>query len=277
MSIEISCSNCRAQLKAKDSLAGKRITCPKCKSPITVPNDVDFVEAEVLDDLPPTETKELEFLSLDLAELGTTGYFEGEFKNPTKTYGQPFPTPATSVKAKSPSVGIGPPKTGLSQKTILLIGLTSVGGLLGLLVTGMILWSYLSPKGMLAQTQNIDSTPTNNSLNNGETPESTSPTPAESQSNTSAPASLKQSSPKPSTPTESGGETKKIESGESATNATPSANSPSRSVDLLDRLKSATVFIKVKTTTGGQSGSGFLLESSGCRGDQRARHYRCKG
>jgi hypothetical protein len=130
MSIEISCSNCRAQLKAKDSLAGKRITCPKCKSPITVPNDndVDFVEAEALDDLPPKETKELEFLNLDLGELGTAGYFEGEFKNPTKTYGQPFPTPAISAQTKSPSVGIGSPKTGLSQKTLLLIGLTSVGG-----------------------------------------------------------------------------------------------------------------------------------------------------
>lgn len=37
MSITTQCGNCTAKFKAKDALAGKRIKCPKCSNPITVP------------------------------------------------------------------------------------------------------------------------------------------------------------------------------------------------------------------------------------------------
>lgn len=55
MTISISCPRCDSKLKAKDSLAGKRIACPKCKEPIQIPVPMAIVEADfddpvVLDD-----------------------------------------------------------------------------------------------------------------------------------------------------------------------------------------------------------------------------------
>lgn len=38
MSIKATCGNCNASFKAKDSLAGKKVKCPKCKSPMLIPN-----------------------------------------------------------------------------------------------------------------------------------------------------------------------------------------------------------------------------------------------
>ncbi len=38
MSIKATCGNCDSSFKAKDSLAGKRVKCPKCKKPMEVPS-----------------------------------------------------------------------------------------------------------------------------------------------------------------------------------------------------------------------------------------------
>ncbi len=36
MSIRARCASCGASFQAKDSLAGKRVKCPKCAQPITI-------------------------------------------------------------------------------------------------------------------------------------------------------------------------------------------------------------------------------------------------
>ena len=36
MPIKVKCGNCSAQFKAKDELAGRRVKCPKCQSPVTI-------------------------------------------------------------------------------------------------------------------------------------------------------------------------------------------------------------------------------------------------
>lgn len=45
MSIITQCGSCNKKFKAKDSMAGKRVKCPKCTSPITVPNPEPAVAA----------------------------------------------------------------------------------------------------------------------------------------------------------------------------------------------------------------------------------------
>ncbi len=40
MSIKVKCSSCGGGFSAKDSLAGRRVKCPKCKEPITIPAEV---------------------------------------------------------------------------------------------------------------------------------------------------------------------------------------------------------------------------------------------
>ena len=37
MPIKVRCGSCEAAFKAKDALAGKRVRCPKCKKPLTIP------------------------------------------------------------------------------------------------------------------------------------------------------------------------------------------------------------------------------------------------
>ncbi|MEL7496629.1 MAG: MJ0042-type zinc finger domain-containing protein [Planctomycetota bacterium] len=37
MAIKVQCQNCSASFKAKDELAGRRVKCPKCKQPISIP------------------------------------------------------------------------------------------------------------------------------------------------------------------------------------------------------------------------------------------------
>jgi len=37
MAIKVKCGKCDAGFKAKDSLAGRRVKCPKCKEPLTIP------------------------------------------------------------------------------------------------------------------------------------------------------------------------------------------------------------------------------------------------
>lgn len=37
MAIKVVCGSCSASFQAKDSLAGRRVKCPKCKKPITIP------------------------------------------------------------------------------------------------------------------------------------------------------------------------------------------------------------------------------------------------
>jgi hypothetical protein len=49
MSIAVVCSNCSAKLNAPDGAAGKKVKCPKCQSPIVVPDAVQF---EVVEDEP---------------------------------------------------------------------------------------------------------------------------------------------------------------------------------------------------------------------------------
>lgn len=37
MAIKVQCNSCNASFKAKDELAGRRVKCPQCKNPITIP------------------------------------------------------------------------------------------------------------------------------------------------------------------------------------------------------------------------------------------------
>src|SRR5262245_49846997 len=41
MAIEVSCASCSGNFRVPDSAAGKKIRCPKCKSPIEVPSNGD--------------------------------------------------------------------------------------------------------------------------------------------------------------------------------------------------------------------------------------------
>ena len=38
MAIKVKCGSCDAGFKAKDELAGRRVKCPKCKEPLTIPS-----------------------------------------------------------------------------------------------------------------------------------------------------------------------------------------------------------------------------------------------
>ncbi len=64
MPVSITCSGCAATMKAPDSMIGKRVACPKCKTSFVIPdpnavNDFEVVEeilevAEVIEsDAPP--------------------------------------------------------------------------------------------------------------------------------------------------------------------------------------------------------------------------------
>ena len=57
MSIAITCPACGGQLKAPDTAIGKRVRCPKCAKPVTVPvavaDDVGFEVVDTDDDVPP--------------------------------------------------------------------------------------------------------------------------------------------------------------------------------------------------------------------------------
>ena len=37
---QVTCSACTSTLRAKPELAGKRVKCPKCHAPISVPNSI---------------------------------------------------------------------------------------------------------------------------------------------------------------------------------------------------------------------------------------------
>jgi hypothetical protein len=51
MPIAVVCSNCSAKLNAPDGAAGKKVKCPKCQSPIVVP-DIQPMQFEVVEDEP---------------------------------------------------------------------------------------------------------------------------------------------------------------------------------------------------------------------------------
>jgi hypothetical protein len=51
MPIAVVCSNCSARLNAPDGAAGKKVKCPKCQSPIVVP-DIQPMQFEVVEDEP---------------------------------------------------------------------------------------------------------------------------------------------------------------------------------------------------------------------------------
>jgi hypothetical protein len=53
MPIAVVCPSCAARLGAPDQLIGKKVKCPKCQSPIAVPNPADADGFEVVDDAPP--------------------------------------------------------------------------------------------------------------------------------------------------------------------------------------------------------------------------------
>ena len=48
MPVTIICSSCRAKLTAPDKLVGKKVKCPKCQTPVLVPNPADLEETEVM-------------------------------------------------------------------------------------------------------------------------------------------------------------------------------------------------------------------------------------
>ncbi len=51
--IKVQCSQCKSRFAAKPHLAGKRVKCPACKTPLTIPKpDPDVVVAEVVEDEP---------------------------------------------------------------------------------------------------------------------------------------------------------------------------------------------------------------------------------
>jgi LSD1 subclass zinc finger protein len=63
MSIAVVCSKCAAKLNAPDGAAGKKVKCPKCQTPLVVPEPLPAAGAafEVVDDAPsarkPTRVK----------------------------------------------------------------------------------------------------------------------------------------------------------------------------------------------------------------------------
>jgi DNA-directed RNA polymerase subunit M/transcription elongation factor TFIIS len=50
MTISVNCPECGKTLKAKESAAGKKAKCPSCGGTIQIPNVVEAVDAESLDD-----------------------------------------------------------------------------------------------------------------------------------------------------------------------------------------------------------------------------------
>jgi hypothetical protein len=58
MPIQVECSSCRQIIKAKEEFAGRRIRCPSCQTPMTLPDvdvDEDIEEPEL--ELPPPKRK----------------------------------------------------------------------------------------------------------------------------------------------------------------------------------------------------------------------------
>ena len=50
MSIAVSCSSCSKKFQAKDALAGKTVRCPKCQSPIQIPQPEQSSLGDLLDE-----------------------------------------------------------------------------------------------------------------------------------------------------------------------------------------------------------------------------------
>lgn len=56
MPVAVICPSCAARLNAPDQLIGKRVKCPKCQSPVAVPDPANADGFEVIDDAPPART-----------------------------------------------------------------------------------------------------------------------------------------------------------------------------------------------------------------------------
>src|SRR4051794_7303197 len=58
MPISVTCAACGQRLKAKDSLAGRTLPCPKCSAKITIPTAEDDAAYQFLTDEAPEPPKD---------------------------------------------------------------------------------------------------------------------------------------------------------------------------------------------------------------------------
>lgn len=303
MSLSIQCPQCGAKLKAREELAGRSVPCPKCKTPIVV-QIPEMDDLEVLADEPvaaaPAADPLFDLGNIDLGDMPAAGLSVG-----SPTIGAPLPGDYANTGHKQQSSAPSEAENSdPSTKKLLLIG--GGVGLAVFVGICCGVWMFLSSRNSepeiakadpaVSESQNSPETKSAAPAPTTVAPSSSSaaaPTPsvgvteaAANTTGTTAPPAAKGASSDGSgagqSPNGSIAPPDVVQALKSIprTNERPSesppqssqppsvelAATPTASAFSIDRLKAATVFIKVTDKRGGQSGSGFLIERSGDRG-----------
>jgi S1-C subfamily serine protease len=270
MQISIQCPHCSAKLNAKDKLLGRELPCPKCgqvfvvreREPIAATSPVEEPPDESLDELFPKVAADSsegfadgdlgneEFGDLGLGDLGAS-----DLGTPLGGLGNAYAAPVASKPQATPAPSDDVPE--LSNRGLVVVAIAGAGFLVLLLcgVLGVGLWMF-SGSDDPEVAQNF-ATPAQVVQVKADTE------PARSKSDEPPLVKDQVESAPP------------IEEAPSATgDGSPAGSAAVQPVvapqgdviDTLERLKAATVFIKVTTSKGTQTGSGFLLEVAGDRG-----------
>lgn len=278
MTISVTCPRCASNLKAKESLAGKRIACPKCKEPIQIPiwDDViapEFAEPLVLDDSNNSNGMSEPDFSFpshssqpkmsDLLDKHDSSHFEIHTSNQT-------PTPASSSHSASSAL---PPDDIPSQTYAnplpLIIGVSAIVLVLLVGTIATLAWvlSSATPNTLVAQNQTAEQpqpTPTNDAADSPPASSLTT-TPAQA-SSPSAPA---KSTPTKTTPLKSNPAAPSASVEPPPKNAIPQNTPPQPSIDLgLETQFAACTVIEVSKASQLQRCLGLLVIKSELNGSQ---------
>lgn len=199
MSIPIKCPNCSAQLKAKETHIGKKLACPKCKTPflVTAP------QPQAADDFPDLSSADTaagpfdggpfdggsDLANLDLGDLGqlpSGSAFPSGASLPNMPLSSPDTQPVKQPASRSQSPS---KKFNLCNRTIALIAGGSVGAIVLLsLITGVAMWALKGSSDQQASSAG---------LGNDSAPPGTAASPATS---TASPATVAASTAPPAVP-----------------------------------------------------------------------------
>lgn len=258
MPISISCTQCKAQLKIKDSLAGKRIACPKCQGVIAVPQAEVLVEpvvesASPLDgDLSSWDLSKLNFSNSDDANGNSDPFGGPGMELPSAA---PFPAAASvsaqpksqqkngpksqqKIQQKATKTTTASPTTGVRKSSIFMAigaGLFAMFFVLG--TGGFLIW-WIARDSQPLVAPNME--------------------PAAEQLVTNTPPAAPE---KPTAPESTG----KVTGAAQAPITYRPITKPDGSFDF-EALKAATVLVKMTATTENKSGTGFLIDSSPAEG-----------
>lgn len=251
MPISVICSQCQVELKVKDTLAAKRISCPKCNSAISVP------EAEIVLDLEAIQPTPIEgdFTTWDFSSLSK------ETSNTEDLADDPFGLPAMEVADATafpvatalPQNSNKPKSQGPSrQSSPANIRWSTIALVIG---SGLMVMLFVLGAGVVFISSLLNNTKTGSIA---------------SERTTVPPSAQAAIQPQPQPPVQSSNVTETQPRNGDTTPApkksvNPPANERTGSFDDMAR-KGATVLIKMSATLESKSGTGLLIESNATDG-----------